>query len=47
VFKTIPEANHYFLTDPKGRYPLEPLSSLAVRKDVLGTLADWLSTALH
>lgn len=49
--RTFPETNHLFLADPIGapidatgklRYPSLP--SLHVRKEVLGAIADWLST---
>jgi alpha-beta hydrolase superfamily lysophospholipase len=41
------ETNHLFVTDTMGGFSYEKLPSLAVRKDVLGAIADWLSEALR
>jgi dienelactone hydrolase len=45
--RMFPEANHLFVTDTIGGFSYEKLPSLAVRKDVLGAIADWLSDVLR
>jgi dipeptidyl aminopeptidase/acylaminoacyl peptidase len=43
-----PDTNHLFLQDSDGRaFRYDRLPSHEVRKDVLGTLADWLADRLH
>ncbi|HEY4303818.1 MAG TPA: alpha/beta fold hydrolase [Gemmatimonadaceae bacterium] len=42
-----PETNHLFVRDTIGGFSYEKLPSLAVRKDVLGAIADWLHDALR
>ena len=47
VLDKFPAANHLFLNDPSGMFQGYPtLKDKHVRRDVLGTLADWLATAL-
>jgi pimeloyl-ACP methyl ester carboxylesterase len=41
--RLFPETNHLFVADKIGGFSYEKLPSLAVRKDVLGSIADWLS----
>jgi dienelactone hydrolase len=45
--RMFPETNHLFVTDTIGGFSYEKLPSLAVRKDVLGAIADWLSATLR
>ncbi len=45
--RMFPETNHLFVTDTIGGFSYEKLPSLAVRKDVLGAIADWLSMTLR
>jgi alpha-beta hydrolase superfamily lysophospholipase len=45
--RVFPETNHLFVTDTIGGFSYEKLPSLAVRKDVLGAIADWLSETLR
>jgi len=45
--RLFPETNHLFVTDTLGGFSYEKLPSLSVRKDVLGTIADWLSATLR
>jgi dienelactone hydrolase len=45
--RTFPETNHLFVTDTIGGFSYEKLPSLAVRKDVLGAIADWLHDVLR
>jgi dienelactone hydrolase len=45
--RTFPETNHLFVTDTIGGFSYEKLPSLAVRKDVLGAIADWLRDVLR
>ena len=44
--RMFPETNHLFVTDTIGGFSYEKLPSFAVRKDVLGAIADWLSEQL-
>lgn len=45
--RLFPRTNHLFVTDTTGGFSYGKLPSLAVRKDVLGTIADWLSDVLR
>lgn len=45
--RMFPETNHLFVTDTLGGFSYEKLPSLAVRRDVLGAIADWLSETLR
>jgi dipeptidyl aminopeptidase/acylaminoacyl peptidase len=45
--RMFPETNHLFVTDTTGGFSYEKLPSLAVRNDVLGAIADWLSATLR
>lgn len=45
--RTFRDVNHLFVNDATGGFSYEKLPSLAVRKDVLGAIADWLSTTLR
>jgi dienelactone hydrolase len=45
--RMFPETNHLFVTDTIGGFSYEKLPSLAVRRDVLGAIADWLSATLR
>ncbi len=52
--RTFPETNHLFLADPSGAFydaaghlRYGTLPDLHVRREVLGTIADWLSARLH
>jgi hypothetical protein len=45
--RMFPETNHLFVRDTIGGFSYEKLPSLAVRKDVLGVIADWLYEVLR
>ena len=47
MVRTFSETNHLFVTDTIGGFSYEKLPSLAVRKDVLGAIADWLHDTLR
>lgn len=42
--RLFPETNHLFVADKIGGFSYENLPSLRVRKEVLGAIADWLTT---
>jgi dipeptidyl aminopeptidase/acylaminoacyl peptidase len=42
--RTFPATNHLFVADATGSFDYAKLSSLRVRREVLGAIADWLST---
>lgn len=43
TMRTFPATNHLFVTDETGTLDYSKLSSLRVRREVLGVIADWLS----
>jgi alpha-beta hydrolase superfamily lysophospholipase len=45
--RLFPETNHLFVRETIGGFSYEKLPSLAVRKDVLGAIADWLNAVLR
>lgn len=45
--RMFPETNHLFVRDTIGGFSYEKLPSLAVRRDVLGAIADWLSATFR
>ena len=48
TMKRFPATNHLFLTDPSGLFSgYSKLTDTRIRRDVLGTLADWLVTTLR